>query len=449
MIRVYCVGKPSLLYDECNPDWAPSRHLGGAPEQESQASVGRYERAIQRREKRKISEVCDHIFYVGSLVLRVYLQLEDKLLEQSESCVEVELSGSTGVSCLQTDMDASDVVAKEDFVKLEKEFEELKKEHQELEKQCQQLLIRKAEEGLPAPNPHVAYYNFKEEQFVNDDNKVRFFTGLTNWEILSKLYKFVHPSLPPFQQLMLTLMRLRLAGSGVELGYQFGIHPSTVSRIFYDVIEMLYTRLKFLIVWPERDVLRKTLPMDFRSHCPNCAVILDCFEIFIDRPSDLKARAQTYSSYKHHNTAKYLIGVSPQGSVSFITDGWGGRSSDKCITSNSTLLQHLIPGDTILADRGFDIQDFVGLYATMMLPAFTKGRTQLEGIEVEQTRAIANVRIHVERVIGNIRKKYQILGSTQPIDYLITKTSDTPLLDKMVTVCCSLINLCDSVVPFD
>ena len=98
------------------------------------------------------------LFYVGILVLGVYLQLEDKLLEQSESSIEVELSGSTGVPC-QTDMDASDVVAKEDFVKLEKEFEELKKEHQELEKQCQQFLIRKAEEGLPAPNPHVDYYN--------------------------------------------------------------------------------------------------------------------------------------------------------------------------------------------------------------------------------------------------------------------------------------------------
>lgn len=33
------------------------------------------------------------------------------------------------------------------------------------------------------------------------------------------------------------------------------------------------------------------------------------------------------------------------------------------------------------------------------MPAFTKGKKQLEGIEVEHTRTIANVRIHVERVI--------------------------------------------------
>ena len=71
---------------------------------------------------------------------------------------------------------------------------------------------------------------------------------------------------------------------------------------------------------------------------------------------------------------------------------------------------------------------------------------------MEQTRSIANVRIHVERVIGNIRKKYQILQSTQPIDYLIGRTdrvNNSTLLDMIVTVCCALINVCDSVVPFD
>ena len=38
-----------------------------------------------------------------------------------------------------------------------------------------------------------------------------------------------------------------------------------------------------------------------------------------------------------------------------------------------------------------------------MPAAFTKGKKkQLSGIEVEQTRSIANVRIHVEQVIGNL-----------------------------------------------
>ena len=161
------------------------------------------------------------------------------------------------------------------------------------------------------------------------------------------------------------------------------------------------------------------------------------------------ARAQTYSSYKDHNTVKFLIGIMPQGSVSFISDGWGGRASDKFITDDSNLLHNLLPGDTILADRGFDIKNSLGLYsATVTIPAFTKGQKQLKGIEVEKTRTIANVRIHVERVIGNIRK---ILGTTQPSDYLMSrnKLNNATLVDMIVTVSCALNNLCNSVIPFD
>lgn len=124
--------------------------------------------------------------------------------------------------------------------------------------------------------------------------------------------------------------------------------------------------------------------------------------------------------------------------------------SDKHLIENSGILNYLLPGDTILADRGFDIQESVGMYcARVTMPAFTKGKKQLTGIEVEQTRRIANVRIHVERVIGLIHQKYSILGATQPIDFVMSKNGSAPTLDKIVHACCGLVNFCDSIVPFD
>ena len=121
------------------------------------------------------------------------------------------------------------------------------------------------------------------------------------------------------------------------------------------------------------------------------------------------------------------------------------------LTENSGLLKNLIPGDIVMADRGLPIQDAVGLFcAEVKIPAFTEGRKQLSAYDLEQTRNIAHVRIHVERVIGTLRQKYKILQNTVPVSMLVNRTPDRPAtIDQIVTVCCALVNICPSVVPLE
>jgi hypothetical protein len=115
---------------------------------------------------------------------------------------------------------------------------------------------------------------------------------------------------------------------------------------------------------------------------------------------NLLARAQTFSSYKHHNTVKVLIGITPQGTICFVCEAWGGRTSDKFLTENCGFL------DNLMADRGFTVHESVQFrQAKLNIPAFTKGKDQLDSADVEQTRKIATVRIHVERIIGLLRQK--------------------------------------------
>lgn len=75
-----------------------------------------------------------------------------------------------------------------------------------------------------------------------------------------------------------------------------------------------------------------------------------------------------------------------------MSEPWGGRVSDKYLTDHCGILDKLLPGDIVLADRGFDITESVGMMqAKLHIPAFTKGKSQLSGMEVSETRTIANV----------------------------------------------------------
>ena len=210
---------------------------------------------------------------------------------------------------------------------------------------------------------------------------------------------------------MIVLLKLRLDVPSQDLAYRFGISAATISRIFSSCISVMDTRLSPLIHWPERAELWSTMPECFQySFGKRITVIIDCFEIFIEKPSNLLAQAQTFSSYKHHNTTKVLIGVTPQGTISFVSNAWGGRTSDKFLTENCGVLDKLVPGDMVMADRGFTIHESVAFRRSeLVIPAFTKGKKQLDPLDVEKTRNISNVRIHVERVIGRLRRKYTIL----------------------------------------
>ena len=113
-------------------------------------------------------------------------------------------------------------------------------------------------------------------------------------------------------------------------------------------------------------------------------------------------------------------------------------------------MRHLLPGDIIHADRGFNIEESAAFYcAEVKVPAFTKGKKQLAGIDIESTWRIAAVRIHVERVIGLLRTKYKVLQNILPLDFLRKNDSEHTTIDKIVTICAALTNLCDSVVPFE
>ena len=311
---------------------------------------------------------------------------------------------------------------------------------------------------------HLKITRHDQHEFANKEDKVRFYTGLPSFDILNTVFLHVsrHVSrdtltLTKFQEFALTLMKLKLDMPLKDLAFCFGVSLSTVSRVFSSWMIALDVRLSPLVSWPDQEDLWRTMPQCFQdSFGKKVTVIIDCFEVFINRPSGLYARAQTFSSYKNHNPVKVLIGIKPQGSISFVSKAWGGRTSDKFLTENCSILKNILPGDLVLADRGFTKQESLMFHqAQLAIPAFTRVKDQLDPVDVERTRpGIANVRIHVERVIGLLRRKYSILSGILPIDFLIcnlqgSKEEAVPMIDRIIAVCAALVNLCPGIVPLD
>lgn len=143
----------------------------------------------------------------------------------------------------------------------------------------------------------------------------------------------------------------------------------------------------------------------------------------------------TWSEYKKANTLKYLVSCTPDGLVNFVSPGYGGRATDTAIAENSGFLEMLKAGMQIMADRGFKnmshILEMKG--CVLVRPPTVSSNNQSSTQEVKESKRIASLRIHVERVIGRL-KEFKIL--TEVIDHNLIQS-----FDCIVYIACGLINL--------
>ncbi|XP_069108752.1 uncharacterized protein [Argopecten irradians] len=278
-----------------------------------------------------------------------------------------------------------------------------------------------------------------EQKITSSDRKLLFYSGLQTTALFMWLLSFTSSVLPvckvmsPSSVLLCILMKLRLNLHHQDLAYRFNVSKTTISDIINQGLPKLAGKLAFLIQWPDKDSLISNMPSVFKESYPKCVSIIDCFEVFIQRPGHLTARSQTWSNYKHNNTIKFLVSITPTGAISYLSKAFGGRVSDKVITQRSGYLDKLYHGDQVLADRGFLIaEDLANRGATLVIPAFTKGKSQLSAREIAVTRKIAHVRIHVERAIGRL-KNFKILSTNMSMCMV-------PHADSIVTICSGIVN---------
>ena len=177
--------------------------------------------------------------------------------------------------------------------------------------------------------------------------------------------------LKPFEEFFMVMCRLPRGFALQHLSHLFGVATSTVSRIFTAWVNFMYLKFAQINIWPSREAVTKTMPEVFKDKYPSTRVIIDCTEIKCEMPSSLLLNTELFSSYKNHMTLKGLIGIAPNGAVTFISQLYTGSISDREIVIRSGFLeQEFSEGDSVMADKGLTIQDLLPLGTSLNIPPF-------------------------------------------------------------------------------
>ena len=301
------------------------------------------------------------------------------------------------------------------------------------------------------------HFYFTAKRFEQDSGSIKYYTGFENYrhfyfffcilgEVTSHLIGLPPKlNMSPVDQLFLTMIKLRQGKDDVEVGILFGIRRDQVSEVFNVWIIFLYFQLKEINIWPSKDVIDQHMPSGFKKLFPTTRVILDATEFPIQKPSDVNHQSATFSTYKNKNTFKCLIGCSPRGAVTFVSDAYGGSTSDRQIFERSVLCTdstRFESKDSIMADRGIMVQDLMAPKNVFVnTPTMLKGKSQFEPATVVKDRRVASKRINIERVIG-LAKTYTILKK----DFSAQKL---PQANRIIQVCFMLVNFRKSIVKKD
>ena len=238
-------------------------------------------------------------------------------------------------------------------------------------------------------------------------------------------------------RLMMFLMKMKCGMTFNSIGALCGVHPTTASRIFHELLLHLSKACKNYVYWPKKEVIEETMPLVFKNSkdYKDVRVIIDATEFVVEQPATLQDRVYFYSHYKKGYRIKVIVGCSPAGQITFISKCYGGRATDTHATVESGFIQMLEGNDKVLADKGFPkIQSYIDKSdknIILVMPPF-KHEGGFTDEQIQEQYNTSKLRIHIERIMQRIRI------------YKITEkfTMDlVPFCDEIIFMCGVLVNL--------
>jgi len=216
-------------------------------------------------------------------------------------------------------------------------------------------------------------------------------------------------SLDRRDQVLLTVIWLRLYPQHSVLGYLFGVSQPTTGRYIERVSPVLAQAGRDTMRMPEPSrKQRKTLD-ELLQAIPELAVVVDTFEQRVQRPKNAADQNSWYSGKQRTHTVKSQVTVDKDsGKIVHIAPSVKGRTSDLTLVRSSTLLPQIPEGVGVLGDTGYQ-----GIHKSYGLAFSPRKRTNGKRVLTEDDRrynqAFAGVRIVVELTLNRMRR-YQSLS---------------------------------------
>ena len=233
---------------------------------------------------------------------------------------------------------------------------------------------------------------------------------------------------------LLVLMRICLDSPIEDLAFRFKISAGYASKIFTTITIFFRQRINTIafLAKPEQTLSYKH--PHFSGDFNKVEGIGDCNEQWIQRSSNPKAQYQIYSTYKSHNTVKKLVICTKSGSISYISHACAVSATGRFITEDTNIAAQFTPGYSVLFDKGFNVQDlFLQYKVTAGISFFVRSKRQLTPSKVAVGRQIARARIHIERIIGQL-KEFGLLDDALPLNLF-------DLVDEMWIIACAITNM--------
>lgn len=218
------------------------------------------------------------------------------------------------------------------------------------------------------------------------------------------------PEMNVYNQILMTVVWLRIYPTNEVLGYLFGVSDSSVSRVIHRVLPLLEQAGRDGMRLPDPGRKRRKHLDQLLVEIPELAVVVDSFEQKVQRPPNNEEQEKHFSGKKKMHTLKSQVAVDEEtGLVVDVSDSVPGPTADISLLDQSGLLERLPDGLSAIGDAGYQgIADrHPRAYSSRKKP---KGKPR-PAEDVAYNTALSRRRIIVENTIGRMRRYQAITQS--------------------------------------